>query len=156
MDGPSYAGHPCPRCGKPTKTQWLFCPHCEEPLKAPRGAGVDALVRRDTRRTSGFIILLSTLGVLGLMIAVLVTGGALAQGNFQPVLVLLLCLLALVGVSTIGSLIRGQGDLQGKGAGRIFLNALTLGGGLVAAAALLGFAGLVFAFVVCLAGGRGC
>jgi hypothetical protein len=144
------AGTECPGCGKPTSPQWVFCPFCERPLRSPRGGAVDTVARGDTRRTHGAIWLLAVLGGFGVLAALFAATSALAQGETQGILVMLVAFLGLFGISTLVTLRRSKGDSKSRGTGRIFFNALTLFGGIIFASAVVGFALVVFAFVVCL------
>jgi hypothetical protein len=98
----------------------------------------------------------AVLGGFGLIFALMATAGAFAQGSPQPFLVLVACTVAVVGISALVTLVRNDGALTARSLGRIFLGALTLTGMLIASGGLLALAGIVFAFVVCIAGGRGC
>jgi Double zinc ribbon len=144
----------CQSCGKPAEAEWLFCPHCEEPLRAP---GVGRIANRDGRnpdRASNPVW--AVLGSFGLLFTLLATTGAFAQGSPQPFLIFLACLIILAGISTLVTLVRTDGALTPRNIGRIFLGALSITGMLIAAGGLVALAVMVFAFVVCLAGGRNC
>jgi hypothetical protein len=143
----------CPACGKPTQSQWVFCPYCEEPLNSPFG-GVDARVRRDTRRTGVGMVLLAVLGGLGIGYALLGGGAMLVQeGDPSLFLGVLVGLVVLAGVVTLFTLARSRGDFKARGVGRIFLGTLKLAGALIAIGGILTVAAVVFIFAVCALGG---
>lgn len=148
-------GRTCSHCGKPAEPEWLFCPHCEEPLRSttsPRPPGRDWF----NPQRAGSNPVWAVLGSFGLIFALLATGGAFAQGSPQPFLLLVGCVFAVVGISALVTLVRSDGALSSRNLGKILLGALSLAGMLIASGGLLVLAGIVFAFVVCLAGGRGC
>jgi hypothetical protein len=143
----------CPHCGKPAQPEWLFCPHCEEPLRSPiRGANAgfaSAGAAASARRTA-----LAILGGIGVGLLFLSTASAFASGAPQPLLVFLVSLVVLLAVCTLVVLVRNDGDVSGPALGRIVVNVLVVVGAFVVVAFLLSLAGIVFAMVVCMTGGR--
>jgi hypothetical protein len=159
----------CPRCLSPVANPQAVAPgaiQAEAPARAPaadvygvqaepdpplaervrRGAaGIDVDVRRDTRATSGCLILLAVLGALGIGLLFLGALGVLAEGESGPLVTL------AVGLFVLGLISAGIVAARGSGgerfAGRVVLGTLALSGGLI----LFLLAILVFAFVVCMA-----
>lgn len=148
----------CPSCGKPADPNWVFCPYCEEPMRAPRGMALERDVRRDTRRTGTGMIVLATLGGLAILWALVGTGAeAFGDRDPGPFVGVLVGLAVLFGISTLIVMIRSKGNLQSRGIGRLVVSTLALTGGLVAAGFLLSLAVVVFLLAVCLVGaGKRC
>jgi hypothetical protein len=93
-------------------------------------------------------------GLIGLLFASIISLGPLARGDPTVFVGVLVAVALLAGASTLYTLVRNKGNLNARGAHRIFVGALALAGGVVAVGVLVLLAGLVFAFVVCLAGNR--
>jgi hypothetical protein len=147
----------CPRCGKRAEPHWLFCPHCDEPLREdrPRRAAGAPDVRRGAPPAGGRAAL-AVLGGLASLLALAVTGGAMVEtGEFVPFAVVVVGLLFLTALSAGVLLLRDKGDLRARGPGRVVLAALTLAGALVAVGLLVAVALVVFLIAVYLAGSRG-
>ncbi len=145
----------CPSCGRPTEPQWLFCPHCEEPLRRDRGArsitGVDRDVRRDSSGTKIFLGLLTVLGGIGTF---WYFAAAVADQNAGMAGAGICFLLFLGFFSTLLMFARTRDNPSARGIGRVVLGTLTLVGIVIASGCSLVLAAGIFVFVVCMAGGR--
>jgi hypothetical protein len=137
----------CSRCGKPAQAQWLFCPHCEQALRSPVIGRGDARLRPDARR-SGRRVVLTVLGGAGLLFTLFTTTLTLTDGNPVPLVVLLTALFGVIGLSTLVTLIRNQGDLTAGGFGHAVAATLTAVGALVFLGGVLVLAACILAFAV--------
>jgi hypothetical protein len=88
------------------------------------------------------------------LFASIISLGPLTRGDPTVFVGVLVALALLAGASTLFTLVRNKGNLTARGAQRIFVGTLALTGGVIAVGVLVLLAGLVFAFVVCLAGRR--
>jgi O-antigen/teichoic acid export membrane protein len=116
---------------------------------------VDVRLRRDERRTGCAILALTVIGALGLVYG-LVGAAIVGFGDreWEPLALLLLALLVLTGISTVITLVRGQGEIKAQGIRRIARGTLTIAGLLIVVGGLLGLAAFAFAFAVCVVGGK--
>jgi hypothetical protein len=150
-------GANCPNCGREVSPQWLLCPHCEEPLHAPRRKGYGAAdrdVRRDVRGTSWLMVILAILGVLGIGYAILIASEVATEGDASVLVGVLSGLLFLTLISTLIVFAKGHGDVRSGGVRRVLVGTLALAGGLTALSCALGLAVLIFFFVACLSNPR--
>jgi hypothetical protein len=144
----------CPQCGKPIQARWLFCPHCEVALRSPMGGPVDAIVRRDTRRTGLGMALLAVVGGNGLVWGLVGSSGQAARGDFSAIAGVLVVFTILFGISALIALHRSRKDPSAIGVRRILVGTLTLAGGAIAISVIACFAVCVFVLAVCLSGAR--
>jgi hypothetical protein len=140
----------CPGCGKPLHAEWIFCPHCEEPVRAPFVGGIAGRVGRDTRRTGIFMIILMVLGGIGIAWALVGTSIVLLDEQYPgPFFGVLAGVIVLAGISALITLARGGGDTRAEGVRRIVLGTLKLAGILIFVGGLLMLAGFIFILAVC-------
>lgn len=152
---PTSAARPhCPHCGKEVQEVWLFCPHCEEPLKTARHPTrrrtADQDVKRDGTAAATMVGLLAILGGIGIF---WYFGMALSQRQpdalFGGVLILLLAGLVSTGIMFF----RTRHNPTKRTFGRVVVGTLSLIGMVIAGGCTLVTAFLVFAFIACLSGG---
>jgi hypothetical protein len=131
---------------------WLFCPHCEEPLKQSRyrKANVDREVRRDN---SGVKVMLGLMAVLGAIGILWYFGAALSDGQPEMILAGVGGLLLAVLISTGFMFWRTRHTPAQRGVGRVVVGTLAVIGTAMAGGCALTAAVFVFLLVVCLAGG---
>ncbi len=121
----------------------------------PRLPDVDGDVRRDNRRTGCLMTVLPVLGGLGIAydLAVLGRFADLTKGDFGPWLFFLGVLMVLTLISAAWVATHQPSETTGGNIGRVVLGVLTVSGAIFGVGVLLGIAGLIFLFVVCLSGG---
>jgi hypothetical protein len=138
---------------------WRCCPSCGRSRRGPQLqsplSDLDLDVRRDHQRTSGCMVVLAVIGVLGILyfIGLGMNWGPRAGGMWAT---LLIGLLFCAGISALRVYTRPQPPTGGQGVGRVLFGTLALAGAVIGAGLLLLLAIGLFLFVVCLAGaGRG-
>jgi hypothetical protein len=156
----------CPGCNKPLRIadgvtrSWVTCPHCLARVANPQAREtddadrleVDYEVRRDVRKTSWLLIVLACLGALALLhVAFMVVVGVPLET--EALLVYGLGLGVLAALSAAYVLWRRPGRTPLASAGRVVVGTLALVGAITAGTLAVGFAIVVFLFVVCLTGG---
>jgi hypothetical protein len=132
----------CPHCGRAVEAAWLTCPWCDEPLRGrqrPHDNRPDLDVRRDAQRTSGFVILLAGIGVLGVVL--------IAAYRLMDWSALLVALLFVGGFSTLIAFISSHGRLDAAGFRRIAVSTFAIAGGAILMV-LFGLASIVIFFMV--------
>jgi hypothetical protein len=142
----------CPHCGRTVEAIWITCPWCEEPLRGRdlgRPGRADLDVRRDTKRTSCFVIVLAVIGGIGVAWSGLQAFSVAAQGGYSALLYLVVPLLFLAGVSTLIVFVRSGGNPGASGVRRVIVGTLAMAGGLVLLGALTVFAFFVYILIVC-------
>jgi len=144
----------CPSCGKPTEPVWMFCPYCEQPIEREKrsrsGSGVDRDIKRDSVALKIALGLLCVLGGIGTLWYFAAT---LADGRPEGVVFGIVALLFLGLISTGIMFWRTRNNPRERGFGRVVLGTFTLIGIGLATGCSLALAVVVFAFVVCMAGG---
>jgi hypothetical protein len=117
------------------------------------GKVVDEDVRRDTRGTNVFLILLAVLGGLGLIFYIFAGVASLKDGGGSALLAIALGILFL-GMITTGIMFwRTRDDPSQRGLGRVLIGTLAMTGGLIAVSCVAGVAVFAFFFIACLATG---
>jgi hypothetical protein len=142
----------CPVCGVGVESRWLFCPHCEEPLRpsatTPGGADVDD--PRDAFGTPSIWNLLAVLGMIALGIPLVPGFAALSDGNAIP-LCIALALVFVLALAGTGIVLAQGRDRRGELGASIFESTLILAGVLVVGVCAVVLAGLIFLLAVRLA-----
>ncbi len=144
----------CPECGEPVGRNWRFCPNCEAPLRSPfpggRSAPVD--VRRDNTFVQVCMILLATLGGMGVVLMLLAGFGAASDGDFTFLgyLVAGLFVVGLIGALTV-VFSKGKGSTA-HAIGLAAYRSLTLAGAIVLLVVLSCSALGIYLFAMCFQG----
>jgi hypothetical protein len=111
---------------------------------------VDVVVARDSRRTRVSVIVLAVFGSLGVGYALLGGFAMLAEGAYQPLLIVLGGLTGLTLISAAWVATHKPSDTAGANIGRTVLGVLTISGVLVSVGALLMLSAVILLLVVCL------
>jgi Double zinc ribbon len=155
LEPPMSAGFStCPYCGKSVESDWLFCPHCEEPLredsKARRHNGVVDDVKQPGTRVK---IMLALMGVLGGISTFWYFLIALSSQSPELVLFGVLAFLFVAIINTGIMYHRMHHEPRKINLARVLIATFTMLGFLLAFGCSVMLAVGVFAFVICLAGG---
>ncbi len=146
----------CGECGEPVGRDWRYCPACQEPLwvrRGRRGRSVAADVRRDNAWIQVPMILLATLGGVGVLLMLYMGLGVAANGEFTALGIILASLFAIGLVSALSVVVGRRGTSAAQTIGLIAYRSLAVAGVVVLVSLLTCTAGCIYLFVVCVQGG---